>query len=85
MTTQPPNEAWITLASAEETAALHGTEVRVNPATVLNMGRLLHTHPRIGPRFSALLREIMTGPGPLDAAERQMVASVAAAAQDCTY
>jgi alkylhydroperoxidase/carboxymuconolactone decarboxylase family protein YurZ len=52
---------------------------------VANMGRLLQTHPRIGPAFNQLLRQIMAEPGVLSHAERQMVAAVAAAAQDCHY
>lgn len=49
------------------------------------MGRLLASHPRIGPAFMALYNEIMFAPGELERDEREMVASVAAAAQDCFY
>jgi alkylhydroperoxidase/carboxymuconolactone decarboxylase family protein YurZ len=53
---------------------------------VANMGRLLRAHPRIGPRFVALFGEIMFSPqGALDRREREMIAAVAAAAQDCHY
>jgi alkylhydroperoxidase/carboxymuconolactone decarboxylase family protein YurZ len=53
---------------------------------VANMGRLLRTHPRIGPRFQALFGEIMFSPdGALNRREREMIAAVAAAAQDCHY
>ena len=49
------------------------------------MGRLLGTHKRIGPHFIALYKEIMFAPGQLSRQEREMVAAVAAAAQDCHY
>jgi alkylhydroperoxidase family enzyme len=49
------------------------------------MGTLLSAHPRIGPAFWALFSEIMFAPGALTRAEREMVAAVAAAAQDCHY
>jgi len=49
------------------------------------MGRLLATHPRIGPAMGRAFYEIMFAPGALDRAEREMVAAVASAAQDCEY
>jgi hypothetical protein len=53
---------------------------------VATMGRLIRAHPRIGRAFSALFAEIMFSPeGVLFRREREMVAAVAAAAQDCTY
>ena len=46
----------------------------------------LRAHPRIGPKFQALFAEIMFVPqGALDRREREMIAAVAAAAQDCHY
>jgi alkylhydroperoxidase family enzyme len=49
------------------------------------MGILLSAHPQIGPAFWGLFSEIMFAPGTLARAEREMVAAVAAAAQDCHY
>jgi alkylhydroperoxidase/carboxymuconolactone decarboxylase family protein YurZ len=49
------------------------------------MARLLMAHARIGPAFGALFGEIMFAPGALDRQEKEMVAAVAAAAQDCFY
>jgi len=50
------------------------------------MTRLTQAHPRIGPLFAALMREVFVSPdGRLSDSERQMIAAVAAAAQDCTY
>ena len=52
---------------------------------VAAMGRLVAAHPRIAPHFGRLFGAIMFEPGTLDRREREMVASVAAAAQDCHY
>ncbi len=52
---------------------------------IMGMPRLRLAHPRIGPLFGPLFREIMFGNGALSRAEREMVAGVAAAAQDCRY
>tara|TARA_Y100001001_G_C7916725_1_gene277215 strand:- start:215 stop:466 length:252 start_codon:yes stop_codon:yes gene_type:complete len=49
------------------------------------MGRLLSAHPTIGAAFNTLYSEIMRGPGSLSRQEREMIATVAAAAQDCYY
>ena len=49
------------------------------------MGRLIASHPRIGPAFMALYNQIMFVPGALERDEREMVAAVSAAAQDCFY
>jgi alkylhydroperoxidase/carboxymuconolactone decarboxylase family protein YurZ len=49
------------------------------------MGRLVATHDRIGPAFGRLYRQIMFEPGRLSRQERELVAGVAAAAQDCYY
>ena len=50
------------------------------------MGRLIMAHGRIGAKFGALFSEIMFSPeGTLDRREREMVAAVTAAGQDCHY
>ena len=49
------------------------------------MGRLLMAHPRIGPAFGQLFREIMFAPGALTRRERELVAAITAAGQDCYY
>ena len=49
------------------------------------MARLIRSHDRIGSAFGALFAQIMFAPGHLDRAEREMVAAVAAVAQDCHY
>ncbi|HEV3456341.1 MAG TPA: carboxymuconolactone decarboxylase family protein [Thermoanaerobaculia bacterium] len=50
-----------------------------------DMSRLLAAHPRIGPAMQKAFAEIMFAPGALDRTEREMVAAVASAAQDCEY
>ena len=49
------------------------------------MGRLLAAHPRIGPAFQQLFAAIMFAPSPLSRVEREMIAAVAASAQNCFY
>ena len=50
-----------------------------------DMSRLLAAHGRIGPAMQRAFAEIMFAPGALSRAEREMVAAVASAAQDCEY
>jgi alkylhydroperoxidase/carboxymuconolactone decarboxylase family protein YurZ len=83
MTTNVPRDAFIELPPRE---ALANERHGYNFGFVANMGRLLRAHPRIGPRFIALFAEIMfSREGALDRREREMIAAVAAAAQDCHY
>lgn len=49
------------------------------------MSRLLSAHERIGAAMRAFFAEVMFAPGALTRAEREMVAAVASAAQDCEY
>ena len=81
-------EAWVSIPSEDELRASLPPGARAGnydfgylPA----MGRLQATHKGIGPLFGALYRQVMFGPGELDRQEREMVAAVAAAAQDCQY
>jgi alkylhydroperoxidase/carboxymuconolactone decarboxylase family protein YurZ len=83
MSTDAPREAFITLPSRDTIAS--EPPGGYNFGFVPNMGRLLRAHPAIGRRFIALFAEIMFGPGALDRREREMIAAVAAAAQDCHY
>jgi alkylhydroperoxidase/carboxymuconolactone decarboxylase family protein YurZ len=84
VTSEAPRDAFIELPSRESFASQHPGGY--NFGFVANMGRLLRAHPRIGPRFIALFGEIMFSPeGALDRREREMIAAVAAAAQDCHY
>ena len=81
-------EAWVSIPTEDELRASLPPGARAGnydfgylPA----MGRLQATHKGIGPLFGALYRQVMFGPGELDRQEREMVAAVAAAAQDCQY
>ena len=72
-------EAWVAIPTEDELRSSLPSGTRAGnydfgylPA----MGRLQATHKAIGPMF---------GPGKLNRLEREMVAAVAAAAQDCQY
>ena len=49
------------------------------------MTRLNRAHPRIAAAMGTLVNEIMFAPGHLGRDEREMIAAVASAAQDCEY
>jgi alkylhydroperoxidase/carboxymuconolactone decarboxylase family protein YurZ len=83
MAAEVPRDAFIELPPREVLNA--EPEGGYNFGFVPNMGRLLRAHRPIGKRFLGLFAEIMFGPGALDRREREMIAAVAAAAQDCHY
>ncbi len=81
-------EAWVQIASDEELRALIPPDAKYPydfgffPA----MARLIRVHGRIGSAFGALFAQIMFSPeGKLSRQEREMVAAVASAGQDCHY
>ena len=88
MAERPP-EAWVQMPTNEEimarlnaAGASHPYDFGFFPA----MGRLIAAHGRIGAAFGQLFAQIMFNPeGALSREEREMVAAVAAAAQDCHY
>lgn len=75
------SEAWVTLRSPDECA----DKALYNFGFVPRMTRLIAAHPGIAPAFRALLGNVMFAPGALSRSERETVAAVAAAAQDCHY
>ncbi len=79
--------AWVSLPSAAEieASAPQGRRGGYDFGFVSNMGRLLRAHPRFGQPFLALFGQIMFAPGALSRRERELVAAVAASAQDCSY
>jgi hypothetical protein len=81
MTTTIP-EAWVQI---QEESAARTEQGEGWVGFVPAMGRLLLAHPRIGPQFRALYREVMWGDGALSRQECELVAAVTASAQDCTY
>ena len=78
-------EAWVRIPSEAETQLPPGASGPYDFGFIPAMGRLLATHDRIGPAFMALYRQIMFEPGHLSRQEKEMVAAVTAAAQDCHY
>jgi hypothetical protein len=77
----PSTDAWIGLPGPEALGAMpadHPYNFGFNAA----MYRLIGAHQRIGMAFGRLYARIMFSPGVLTRAEREMVAGVAAAAQD---
>ena len=82
------SEAWVAIPSEAQRRAqmppgvpASGYDFGFLPA----MGRLLSAHQEIGPAFSRLFGTVMFEPGHLSRQEREMVAAVAAVAQDCHY
>jgi len=86
MKTNTSEEAWVELPDQSTIAEAPGRRNHpYNFGYVAGMSRLIMAHPRIAPAFGALYASIMFVPGALSRAEREMVAAVAAAAQDCHY
>ncbi|HLZ29471.1 MAG TPA: hypothetical protein VKV73_19310 [Chloroflexota bacterium] len=87
MSARAERQAWVALPSdAEIQAAMPaGGASAYDFGFIMGMPRLRAAHRRISPFFGPLFREIMFGPGELSRAEREMVAAVTAAAQDCHY
>ena len=78
-------EAWVELPSDELLAPGRATGNHYDVDFVPNMGRLLATHERIGRPFAKLFGTIMFQPSALERREKEMIAAVASAAQDCHY
>jgi len=87
MSARANRQAWVALPSDEEIQAAvpAGAASAYYFGFIMGMPRLRAAHPRIAALFVPLFREIMFGPGELSRAEREMVAAVAAGAQDCLY
>ncbi|MDX1382398.1 MAG: carboxymuconolactone decarboxylase family protein [Thermoanaerobaculia bacterium] len=85
MSVGPGPIAWVDTPTDEEMAAIRPPGGPYDFGFVPNMGKLLAAHQEIGPHFGALFAQIMFADGALDRREREMVAAVAAAAQDCHY
>ncbi len=83
------NEAWVDLSHVGDLYSALRTSDRRHPydfGFMPAMARLIAAHGRIGAAFSALFSQIMFSPdGKLTRREREMVAAVAASAQDCMY
>ena len=77
--------AWVGVPGKAEVEAGMPADHPYNIGSAMAMSRLSRAHARIGKAFSALFAEIMFKPGLLERRQREMVAAVAAAAQDCEY
>lgn len=86
MSDQAIPQAWVKLPSEEDVRKL--IPPGGNPydfGFITGMQRLVMAHMGIAPMFGALFGRIMFGPSILSRQEREMIAAVAAAAQDCEY
>ena len=92
VTEKKTTEAWVKMPSSDDllgnlpsdrTAPVHPYDFSsFFPA----MARLIMAHGRIGAKFGQLFSEIMfSEEGTLDRREREMVAAVTSAGQDCHY
>jgi len=78
-------DAWVAMPSEAEIRAQFPSGHPYDFGFIAGMQRLVMAHMGIAPFFGALFRQIMFEPGALERREREMVAAVAAAAQDCHY
>lgn len=81
-------QPFITLPTDEEMRARgqsSGMKPVYNFGFIGGMSRLLAAHERIGKALQGAFYEMMFAPGALSRAEREMLAAVASAAQDCQY
>jgi alkylhydroperoxidase/carboxymuconolactone decarboxylase family protein YurZ len=79
-------DAWVEMPSEESLRELFPPgQTPYDFGFLPAMLRLVCAHPAIAPAFGLAFSTIMFGPGALSRREREMVAGVAAAAQDCFY
>jgi len=78
-------DAWVQMPAEAAVRAVIGPGGPYDFGFLPAMARLIMSHMGIAPFFGALFQQIMFAPGTLSRAEREMVAAVAAAAQDCHY
>ena len=78
-------EAWVAMPSETELSSERPTGGPYAFDFVPAMARLIGAHPGIAPAFGGLFATIMFQPSALDRREKEMVAGVAASAQDCFY
>lgn len=80
-------EPFITLPTEEELRAemKPGMKSPYDFGFIGGMSRLLSAHERLGRAMRGFFAEVMFAPGALSRDEREMVAAVASAAQDCEY
>ena len=86
MTETIQDQAWVQLPRDEEVYPPRVRGQGYDFGFALGMTKLLRAHPRLGAAFGAMYSEVMFSPdGVLTREERELVAGVTAAAQDCYY
>jgi len=84
-------EAWVRIRTNDELRAMRPASAGPAQRRPYDfgffpaMGRLIMAHPHIAPAFGALFQQVMFAPGQLTRREREMIAAVTSAAQDCHY
>ncbi len=78
-------DAWVSIPSEADMRARFSSGHPYDFGFVPAMPRLIGAHDRIAPFFGALFQQIMFMPGSLERRERETIAAVASAAQDCRY
>ena len=78
-------DAWVAIPSEEDIRTVMPPGSPYDFGFLPAMARLQMAHPRLGPGFGMQFAQIMFEPGFLTRNEKEMVAAVAAAAQDCHY
>jgi hypothetical protein len=79
------SDAWVVLPGEQDLRQLGLGGDPYDLGFLPAMMRLVAAHPQLGAHFGGLFTQVMFGPGMLNRAEREMVAAVASAAQDCFY
>ena len=85
MSEHPQPDAWVQLPSEGDLRALGLGGNPYDFGFLPAMLRLACAHGALAPAFGALFGQVMFGPGNLERREREMIAAVASAAQDCFY
>jgi len=78
-------DAWIALPGEAEVRAVMPPGSPYDFGFLPAMARLVMAHEQYGPVFGALFGQIMFAPGSLSRRERELIAAVTSAAQDCHY
>ncbi len=85
MASEKTPTAWVELPSEAEVRAVMPPGSPYDFGFLPAMARLLMAHEQLGPVFGALFGQIMFAPGSLSRRERELIAAVTSAAQDCHY
>jgi len=78
-------DAWVALPGEAKVRAVMPPGSPYDFGFLPAMARLVMAHEQLGPLFGALFGQIMFVPGSLSRRERELIAAVTSAAQDCHY